>query len=107
MAFVAFVDDEPIRPYIREIERRGHMVQQYYARQDFLEEVRDGLECDVVFVDRSLPDIDGDALIHLLRRQLPSATIVCVSGYYPNEFLKKSAAAPYDHYLSKEAGLRQ
>jgi two-component system OmpR family response regulator len=105
MAFVVFVEDEAnIGGYIREIERRGHMVQRYYAGYDLLQEVTDGLEYDVAFIDRSLPDIEGDTLISLLKRQLPDKQIVCMSGYLQNDLFEKSAQAPYDHYLVKGSG---
>jgi DNA-binding response OmpR family regulator len=57
----------------------------------------------VCLLDIGLPDLDGNALVGLLRRSaaMESALMIAVSGYGRQEDREKALAAGFDHYFVK------
>ena len=58
---------------------------------------------EVVFLDIGLPDVDGNEVAKRLRRQpaLRSTMLVALTGYGRQSDRRRSAAAGFDHHLTK------
>jgi len=63
------------------------------------------LPAELVFCDIGLPGIDGYEVARRLRVELPSATLVAVTGYALPADLQRAALAGFDHHLRKPVDL--
>lgn len=55
----------------------------------------------VVFLDISMPHLDGFSLAGVLKRAFPAIRVVAVSGQTPEQHGSRNGAAAFDAYLAK------
>ncbi len=86
------------------IQFEGHDVRTAFNGADAIESVR-GFTPDAVFLDISLPDMNGYRVAELLRRipELDKAMLVAMTGYSTDEDQDRSREAGFDHHVVKPA----
>ena len=85
-------------------EYEGHDVRTAYNGADAIESAR-GFTPDAVFLDISLPDMNGYRVAEQLRRMpaLDKAMLIAMTGYGDEENKARSRSAGFDHHLVKPA----
>ena len=94
MATILLVEEKPrLRALFRQaLEQMGHSVCEATRGEEALAHCHVELG-DTVIMDLPLPDGDGLATIHALRRDYPSLNIVALSGEdYANKMLRRARA---------------
>jgi signal transduction histidine kinase len=84
----------------------GHQTRAIYTGLAALTTVH-RFEPECVFIDLSMPDMDGFEVARQLRHEYPVGTIVLIalSGYGSDDDIDTARAAGFDHHLLKPAGL--
>ena len=105
MLRVVIVDDEPVlvRSLQTMIERADCDIQVVGSANDGatgLEVIRNMLP-DLVFVDISMPVVDGLQLIETLRQEDNDVPVVILSGYKEFEYAKRAVTLDVVDYLVK------
>jgi DNA-binding NarL/FixJ family response regulator len=102
---IALVEDHPMFRYALEAaisaDQQLRLVGSHATGEAALSHLREEA-ADVTLVDLGLPDIDGAALIRLIRRAAPDTRIVVLSGTVTAESVHSSLAAGAMGYLGKE-----
>lgn len=82
----------------------------YQTDLEVVGEARDGFEAikqidklkpDIVFMDISMPKLDGLAAAHLIKEKYPEIKIVIVSIHQKSIFKEVAASLPIDGFVSK------
>ena len=101
------VDDTPdLRTLLRiALERSGYqVVGEAGDGRSGIDMVREH-QPDVVLLDLSMPVMDGLEALPAMRRLLPSATIVVLSGFGPTTMAERALERGADGYVQKGAPL--
>ncbi|WP_296605031.1 response regulator, partial [Nocardioides sp.] len=105
---VVVIDDTPdLRALLRiALERASYVVVgEAGDGQEGIEVVREHRP-DVVLLDLSMPVLDGLEALPTIRRLVPDATIVVLSGFGPTTMSDRALARGADGYVQKGAPLR-
>ena len=96
-------DNQRVRGAVAELLSSSPMCEVCGEAQDGLETIQKAMQLlpDLVFLDISMPGMDGLAVARQLRTQLPSARIVVMSQHDPDILLPLALAAGADGCVDK------
>jgi DNA-binding NtrC family response regulator len=67
----------------------------------------DGEPADLVLLDLRMPDMDGMAVLQLLKQRWPESEVIIITGYPTIETAKQAVALGAYDYLAKPVGPEQ
>jgi DNA-binding NtrC family response regulator len=95
-------DHAPSREIMKKaLEKVGHFVLDVGSGREALEQLRGGLEADVVVTDLMMPGMDGMALLKAVKEIEPSLGVILVTGHGTVESAVEAMKAGADDYVQK------
>ncbi|MDG9923528.1 MULTISPECIES: response regulator [unclassified Pseudomonas] len=86
-------DDDVVRHLTAEVlEEFGYRVHALRDAPSALEALRNGLACDLLMSDISLPGMDGPHLVEMARQLRPTLPVLFASGYGERELIDQVRA---------------
>lgn len=102
-------DEDPVRLFAaRALRGKGYTVLEARSGEAALELLRgENPEIDLMVTDVMMPGIDGPALIREVRKDRPTLSIVCISGYSEDALRQRIADTESVAFLPKPFSLKQ
>ncbi|MDO8552994.1 MAG: MASE1 domain-containing protein [bacterium] len=101
-------DNEPAAESLgRLLFLRGHTVEVAFNGAEAIEKTR-RLRPQAVILDIGLPDMDGYAVAHMIRRSKgPQPFLIALTGYGQREDKEQARKVGFDRHLTKPVGLKE
>ena len=95
-------DEEPARCQMRDfLHKQGHHVQTAQSGFEAIEQAREQSDLEVVFLDLTMPGMDGFATLQQLRAMRPELKVIICSGANDASTVLLSVKMGAHNYLSK------
>ncbi|HVY95127.1 MAG TPA: response regulator, partial [Bryobacteraceae bacterium] len=94
-------DEEAVRALFAEALGRSHQLVLARNGKEAMQLIQEGLAPDLVITDMVMPDMEGPDVIRELRRRIPGARIIAMSGAFGGRFLKTAELLGADATLVK------
>lgn len=107
---IIIVDDHALfRSGIRSLidNKQGcHVVAEYADGKEFIEAIGE-LEADIVFMDYSMPNINGEEATRIALVQKPSLRIICLSMFGEEQYYSRMVEAGAVGFLLKDSDINE